>query len=179
MKKKKEGKFGPKPFDPFQSKYGIERQQKNEELKVERQMPGSGAPAFLVDEQKVREELEKDYEVANPEDAKAAALLEKLKKLESAPEYRAKTQESDRKRLAEIAEATEKQKRLQTFDRFSQEFVDEHKLDRDLKRMPKLEEKAQKKEPIEQFIHRTNIEEFSKTERLSKRLARMGVCSRR
>jgi len=45
--------------------------------------------------------------------------------------------------------------------------------------MPKLEAKKQKEEPLDQFIHSANIEEFSKTERLSKRLSRMGVCSRR
>ena len=45
--------------------------------------------------------------------------------------------------------------------------------------LKKLEDQAQERDPVEQFIHQANIEEFSKAERLSKRLSRMGVCSRR
>ena len=68
---------------------------------------------------------------------------------------------------------------MQTFDRFNKDFVDAYKLDRDLKELPAKNAKAQQEQPLEQFIHKGNIEEFSKAERLSKRLARMGVCSRR
>lgn len=35
------------------------------------------------------------------------------------------------------------------------------------------------RQPLADFIKESNIEEFDMTERLSKRLARMGVCSRR
>lgn len=52
-------------------------------------------------------------------------------------------------------------------------------MDRNLKKMPKLEEEAQQVDPLENFIHQGSVEEFSKAERLSKRLSRMGVCSRR
>lgn len=45
--------------------------------------------------------------------------------------------------------------------------------------MPKLEEVASQTDPLENFIHQGSVQEFSKAERLSKRLARMGVCSRR
>ena len=45
--------------------------------------------------------------------------------------------------------------------------------------MPALEQKAQQESPLEHFIHQGSAEEFSKSERLSKRLSRMGVCSRR
>ena len=51
--------------------------------------------------------------------------------------------------------------------------------DRRLKRLPARNAKAQQEAPLEQFIHKTNIEEFRKEERLTKRLARMGICSRR
>lgn len=32
---------------------------------------------------------------------------------------------------------------------------------------------------MDEFINISNVEEFTKEERLSKRLARMGICSRR
>jgi len=57
--------------------------------------------------------------------------------------------------------------------------VEAYKIDRDTKRLPSLEAAAQLEKPLGEFIHKGNVEEFSKAERLSKRLARMGVCSRR
>ena len=40
-------------------------------------------------------------------------------------------------------------------------------------------ERSQKKDDIDQFINVSNAEEFTKPERVSKRLSRMGICSRR
>lgn len=40
-------------------------------------------------------------------------------------------------------------------------------------------EKREKKDTLDEFINVTNVEEFTKPERVSKRLARMGICSRR
>lgn len=45
--------------------------------------------------------------------------------------------------------------------------------------MPEKEKALQHRSPVEDFITPANIADFNKTERLSKRLARMGVCSRR
>lgn len=45
--------------------------------------------------------------------------------------------------------------------------------------MPSKEKEAQQESPVGDFVSLTNIESFNQTERLSKRLARMGVCSRR
>lgn len=40
-------------------------------------------------------------------------------------------------------------------------------------------EKREKKDSLDEFINVTNVEEFTKPERVSKRLSRMGICSRR
>ena len=48
-----------------------------------------------------------------------------------------------------------------------------------MKRIPERNAIKQDEKPLSEFIHPMNIEEFSKEERLTKRLARMGVCSRR
>ena len=42
----------------------------------------SKAPAYLRDEEKLQDELLKDYNLANPEDAKAELRLAKLRELE-------------------------------------------------------------------------------------------------
>jgi len=60
----------------------------------------------------VQEELSTDYELANPEDAKAEARIAKLREIERSAEFKAKKKQSDSKALAEIAAATAKQKRL-------------------------------------------------------------------
>ena len=73
----------------MKSKYGLQRQEKNLAVKEKREKD-SGAPAYLQDEQKLSEELSQDYELANPEDAKAEARLAKLRQLEQSAEYQAK-----------------------------------------------------------------------------------------
>lgn len=45
--------------------------------------------------------------------------------------------------------------------------------------MPEREKKAALIKPIDDFVNVSTIQDFSKEERLSKRLARMGVASRR
>jgi 23S rRNA pseudouridine2605 synthase len=45
--------------------------------------------------------------------------------------------------------------------------------------MPAKEKALQHQAPVNDFVNMENIDQFNKTERLSKRLARMGVCSRR
>ena len=69
----------------------------------------SGAPTYLLDEQMLHEELLKEYDLGNPEDAKAEARLAKLRELEIEQK---KKQPSDSRTLAEISAATAKQKRL-------------------------------------------------------------------
>jgi len=103
----------------------------------------------MRDDQKFLAELETDFEISNPEDTKAEARLAKLKELENSEEYRAKKKQSDSTTLATQAAAIAKQKRLQEFDRFDPDFVDAYKLDRNLKKMPKLESEAQKEEPLD------------------------------
>jgi hypothetical protein len=71
------------------------------------------------------------------------------------------------------------QKRLDNFDRFNEDFVQTYMEDRRLKNVPIKNKELQEEAPLEEFISDKNIDEFSKVERLSKRLARMGVCSRR
>lgn len=65
------------------SKYGLVRMDKNLEAEKERSKPDSGAPAYLMNEQKLQDELSKDYDLMNPEDAKAEARLAKLRDLET------------------------------------------------------------------------------------------------
>lgn len=48
-----------------------------------------------------------------------------------------------------------------------------------MKRVPEKEKKASLQNPLDDFINLSTIKDFNKTERLSKRLARLGVASRR
>lgn len=73
----------------------------------------------------------------------------------------------------------EHKKKLETFDRFNEDFVKTYKLDKWMKELPEKEKEAQKDLKVADFVTLKNIDEFKVTERLSKRLARMGVCSRR
>ena len=95
-----------------------------------------------MDEQKLQDELSKEYDLMNPEDAKAEARLAKLRELETDARKDMKKRGSDSKSLAELSAATATQKRLQEFDRFNPDFVDAYKYDRDSKKIPKLEEQA-------------------------------------
>ena len=83
------------------------------------------------------------------------------------------------KPTAELIEQIETQKRLQNFDRFNQDFVDTYMEDRRLKRIPEINKAKQQEKPLEDFINKETVGDFSNVERLSKRMARMGVCSRR
>jgi len=58
---------------------------------------------------------------------------------------------------------------IAVFDRFSQETIDEHKQKMMKSKVPKVNE----------FEHISNPDSFKQSERLSKRLSRLGVCSRR
>jgi hypothetical protein len=51
--------------------------------------------------------------------------------------------------------------------------------DRRLKRIPEINKAKQQEKPLEDFINKETVGDFSNVERLSKRMARMGVCSRR
>ena len=42
------------------------------------------SPIYLIDEEKIKEFVTKDYELVNPEDLKEEAKIEKLKELEKA-----------------------------------------------------------------------------------------------
>lgn len=51
--------------------------------------------------------------------------------------------------------------------------------DKRLREIPEKNKLLQQEQPLEDFISVENADTFSVTERLTKRLARMGVCSRR
>ena len=94
----------PKPYDPMKSKYGMERRTQNTALQQERK---GEAPAYLQDEEKFKEYVNKDYELVNPEDLKEKAKIQRLKELEK--EER-KKRKSDPKALAVIQDQIAKQK---------------------------------------------------------------------
>lgn len=73
----------------------------------------------------------------------------------------------------------EHKKKLESFDRFNEDFVKTYKLEQWMKEMPEKEKQAQQNFPVKDYISLQTIDTFKETERLSKRLARMGVCSRR
>ena len=81
--------------------------------------------------------------------------------------------------LARKAALLEHKRSLENFNRFNEVFVDTYKAERNIKELPRREEKAQEIRQLEQFIKPSTIEHFDRTERLSKRLARLGVSSRR
>ena len=107
----------PKPYDPMKSKYGMERRTQNTALLQERK---DEAPAYLQDEERFKEYVNKDYELVNPEDLKEKAKIQRLKELEK--EER-KKRKSDPKALAVIQDQIAKQKQLSEFDRFDENFV--------------------------------------------------------
>ena len=57
--------------------------------------------------------------------------------------------------------------------------MDSYKAETNVKRLPEKEKKASLQNPLEDFISPSTVQDFDKTERLSKRLSRMGVASRR
>ena len=58
-------------------------------------------------------------------------------------------------------------------------FVEAYNAERNVKRLPEREKKASLQNPLDDFINISTVQDFSQTERLSKRLSRMGVASRR
>ncbi len=76
---------------------------------------------------------------------------------------------------------TEHQRSLDRFDRFNQDYVATYLSER---RLQKGRQKNKELSPsgqaaLDDFINVTNVEQFIKPERVSKRLSRMGICSRR
>ena len=68
---------------------------------------------------------------------------------------------------------------LGNFNRFDKDFVDAYMAERNVKLNPIKTRKKELQKPLDEFISVSRIEDFAETERLSKRLARMGVASRR
>jgi ribosomal protein S4 len=81
--------------------------------------------------------------------------------------------------LARKAALVEHKKTLENFNRENINFVEAYNAQRNVKRLPERENKDSLKNPLEQFINLSTVKDFSQTERLSKRLSRMGVASRR
>jgi len=81
--------------------------------------------------------------------------------------------------LARKAALVEHKRALQDFNRFNKNFVDAYEAERNVKRLPERNKEAGMQVPLDDFINLSTVKDFSKTERLSKRLARMGVASRR
>lgn len=71
----------------------------------------------------------------------------------------------------------EHERRLQTFDRFNEDFVKAHTSERQLQKVKEINK--QNESSLNEFINVTKVDNFGEAERISKRLARMGVCSRR
>lgn len=69
---------------------------------------------------------------------------------------------------------------MQNFDRFDEEFVSTYMAERQFQNIKKKNKalSAQNKS-VGEFINVANVEDFTKPERVTKRLARMGICSRR
>lgn len=76
---------------------------------------------------------------------------------------------------------TEHKRTLDRFDRFNEEYVatymSERKLQKGIQKNKEMSPSGQA--PLDDFINVTNVEQFLKPERVSKRLSRMGICSRR
>lgn len=109
-------------FDPRKSKYSGLVEGKNIKTKLERK----DAPVYLQDEQTFQDETKQSFEVANVEDVKQIqrAASEKVKKsTKTAPS-------------ATTVALLEHKKRLQTFDRFNEDFVKTYKLEELHKNMP-------------------------------------------
>lgn len=76
---------------------------------------------------------------------------------------------------------TDHKRLLEKFDRFNEDYVTAYIEDREEKKVKEgyRKEKLKKEAPLDQFISVSNVEVFTKPERVSKRLSRMGICSRR
>lgn len=125
------GESLPAPFNPKQSKYSIDREEKNQEIRAKRRKDVH-APEYLHNEQGLREELAQDHDLINPEEVKFQNQLAKAKEIEKniPKEEKEKRAQQNQNALAEIAAKTQIQKRLETFDRFDKDFVDTYMLER-------------------------------------------------
>ena len=83
--------------------------------------------------------------------------------------------------IAKILALTEHKRTLDRFDRFNEDFVTSYMSERELQRGRKKNQdlSPQGQAPLDSFINVSNVGDFSKPERVTKRLGRMGVCSRR
>lgn len=81
--------------------------------------------------------------------------------------------------LVRKAAQIEHKRALQDFNRFNYEYVTAYKAESNVKGLPIRESKAQLEKKLGEFIKPSTVEHFARNERLSKRLARMGVASRR
>jgi hypothetical protein len=83
--------------------------------------------------------------------------------------------------IAKKIALTEHKRALDRFDRFNEEFVTSYMSERELLRGRKKNQdmSPQGQAPLDSFINVSNVGDFSKPERVTKRLGRMGVCSRR
>ena len=63
------GESLPAPFNPKQSKYSIDREKKNKEIRLKR-IEEKNAPQYLHNEQGFTEEVTKDHDLINPEEVK-------------------------------------------------------------------------------------------------------------
>lgn len=52
-------------------------------------------------------------------------------------------------------------------------------MEKNIKKNPEKTKRLELQKPLDEFISLSKVDDFSQTERLSKRLARMGVSSRR
>lgn len=81
--------------------------------------------------------------------------------------------------IAKKVAMTEHQRRLETFDRFNEDFVLAYMSEREQTKGKQRNKEAQNAGSLDSFINVSTVEDFTKPERVSKRLSRMGICSRR
>ncbi|CDW78035.1 ribosomal large subunit pseudouridine synthase b [Stylonychia lemnae] len=181
--KRVEGKFD--ILDPKQSKYAIESIEKNKQIKQQR----TEAPKFLKNEEMYKDFTAKDFQQENPEIVKEKERIEReheKRRLEAMAKknplgFQTKPKKEQRKismdPIAKKVALDEHRRTLQTFDRFNEDFVTAYISEKSQKKIQALNK--QNEAPIDQFVNVANVDEFVKPERVSKRLARMGICSRR
>ena len=172
-------------FDPKKSKYGLVREEQVQETIKKR----VDAPDYLKNEQKFKDLTDKVYQVENPVEVKERMLLLEESKREKEQKHKRmkiedqkknkQLQISDRDPIAKKVAMIEHQRQLQTFDRFNEDFVTAYMAEREYKNIKKMNQEAAQAGSIDQFINVSNVESFNKPERVSKRLSRMGICSRR
>lgn len=172
-------------FDPKKSKYGLVREEQIQETIKKR----VDAPDYLKNEQKFKDLTDKVYQVENPVEVKERMLLLEESKREKEQKHKRmkiedqkknkQLQISDRDPIAKKVAMIEHQRQLQTFDRFNEDFVTAYMAEREYKNIKKMNQEAAQAGSIDQFINVSNVESFNKPERVSKRLSRMGICSRR